>query len=151
MADVKIRIDDKQMMRNFKKLRATLPKVVDKEILATANFGIQIIQDRTEKGMSFEGYGFKPYTKSYAGFRAKKGRKTAPPDLNFSGTMLSSMVAKPLPDSKAKITFSRAAEYKKAAFNQELRPFVGFNSGEEGRLARFFQKRIEKHLGRVAK
>lgn len=88
------------------------------------------IISRTGSGKTIDGKSFKQYTKRYAAFREKKGRKTSPPDLTFTGRMLesiSSKVTKATPDFiEGRITI--APKHKaKAEGNQKRRPFFGLS------------------------
>jgi hypothetical protein len=44
----------------------------------------------------------------------------------------------------ARIYFSNQEASKKAAFNNQTRPFFGFNDKEEERLGRFFRKEFNR-------
>lgn len=107
----------------------------------TAQQGINIIEDRTEGGVSYKGGRFKPYTEKYKAFRRKKGRGKDV-DLQFTGRMLGSMTSKAT-NKKATIFFTRGEEAKKAAMNNKTRPFFGFNRKEERQLAKVFFRYIK--------
>jgi hypothetical protein len=115
--------------------------VTTKAFSKTAQQGINVILNRTEKGLGYE-RPFKAYHPAYAKYREDKGRRSAPVDLNFSGKMLSSIRSKAAPRS-AEIYFSRAAEAKKAIANNRIRPFFGFSEREKAKLVRFFWKQIK--------
>ena len=138
---VDLSIDTKRLQAKLKATQKEIDVKVKKALLQTAQFGTTIILDRTEVGVGYVGK-FKPYTSSYSAFRAKRGRKTTP-DLNFTGKMLGSIQSRNVKKGVAEIYFSRATEAKKAAFNNELRPFFGFNVQEQNRLAKFFQGRLK--------
>lgn len=123
-----------------REIKAT-PKKIDRALSMTAQQGINVIVDRTEKGIGYKG-AFAPYTPAYAKFRAKKGRKVAPVDLNFSGNMLSSIASRRVSKGVYEIYFTRAVEARKGAFNNIKRPFFGFNPKEKGNLSRFFRKAV---------
>lgn len=133
-----VTIDVSELERTLKKAPSDIQKQIQKSLLKTAQFGTQVILDRTEAGIGYKGK-FKDYSPAYAKFRTKKGRQLTP-DLNFSGRMLGSIQQKNESRNVAKIYFGRAEEAKKAAFNNQLRPFFGFNSIEKDRLRRFFNK-----------
>ena len=156
---VEVKFDSKRALNNIRKIQRQMPGVLTKALRATAQFGVQVIQDRTEKGVGYEGR-FKAYSAQYrkaksAGWPASKagsksfrpafsGDTTGVVNLNVTGKMLGSMSSRSLGFNKAEIYFTRPTEGKKAAFNQEIRPFVGFNNSEKQRLKKFFNKQIEK-------
>jgi len=123
-----------------REIKAT-PKKIDRALSMTAQQGINVILDRTEKGIGYIGR-FAPYTPAYAKFRAKKGLKVSPVDLNFSDNMLSSIASRRVSKGLYEIYFTRAVEAKKAVFNNIKRPFFGFNTKEKGNLSRFFRKAV---------
>lgn len=135
---IDIDIDARGLEAALKNASRDIESQIQKSLLKTAQFGTQIILDRTERGIGYEGK-FKSYSAPYAKFRAKKGRGSNP-DLNFSGRMLGDIQQASESKNVAKIYFGRAQEAKKAAFNNKLRPFFGFNSTEKDRLRRFFDK-----------
>ena len=109
-------------------------------LLITAQQGVNVIQDRTAKGVGYKG-AFASYTPEYAAFRSEKGRGTKP-DLNFTGQMLGAMTVS-ADSKKAEIFFSRATESKKAAMNDKKRPFFGFSDQEERQLGKIFFKALK--------
>lgn len=132
---------------NEKKVRASLKKKgkdvdasIKKALSITAQVGVNIIEDRTERGKGYKA-GFKPYSKAYKQFRRNKGRG-AKPDLNFTGKMLGSMTTK-ASKKKANIFFTRATEAKKAAMNDKTRPFFGFSRKERNKLGEVFFRYIK--------
>ena len=132
-------IDASALEKRLKSINLDL--AVYKAFSKTAQQGINVILDRTAKGLGIYAP-FKSYSNQYAAFRADKGRSTNP-DLNFSGKMLGSMKSRvKLKERAAYIYFSRSAEAKKAVANNKLRPFFGFNDREKNKLIRFFRKNL---------
>lgn len=109
-------------------------------LLRTALLGEQIIKERTADGVGYKG-AFRPYSTGYAKVRQSRGA-TLKPNLFFTGSMLGSMSAEVVNRNEARIFFSRATEAKKAAFNDQIRPFFGFNQNEKNRLSVFFNREI---------
>lgn len=105
-----------------------------------AQVGINIIQERTKSGVGYKDGAFKPYSESYAAFRAEKGA-TLTPNLELSGNMLGAMTSKS-DHKKAVIFFSSKDESEKAAHNNKTRPFFGFSRDEEKRLLKSFERFI---------
>ena len=66
---------------------------IRKALSITAQSGINIIQERTSKGMGYKDGKFKPYTEQYAAYRVKKGRGTLP-NLEFERQMMSSITSR---------------------------------------------------------
>ena len=124
------------------KIQRSLPQMIDRALIQTAIEGASLIADRTKSGVSYSGGAFKPYSSRYRLFRIKKGAKTSPVDLNLTGKMMGSMASSKVSRGVAKIYFTRGKEAKKAAFNDKMRPFFGFNRQEQGRLQNFFERRI---------
>lgn len=124
--------------RNPKKLRQRTKQGLSR----IAQIGINIIQDRTGDGVGYKDGAFKPYSESYAAFRRKKDR-TLTPNLTMSGNMLAAMTSK-ADHRKAEIFFRGAKESKKAAFNNQTRPFFGFSRDEQTKLLTAFERFITK-------
>lgn len=148
-------IDTSDVDRLFNRLRRQFPKDVANALSATAQKGITTILDRTERGVGYKG-AFSRYTPEYArrkaegwpqaqGRRAFSGDPSGAVNLMVTGNMLGSMTAK-LDKQKltAEIRFTRAGEAKKAFFNNQKRPFFGFNQKEKMILRKFFYKRLTK-------
>jgi len=131
-----------------------IPKKMRKELLAkrrlalskTAQVGLSIIEDRTEKGEGYKG-AFKPYTKSYRIWKTKTanqgggGHTSTMPNLSLTGDMLGAMITK-ANQKQAVIFFSNPIDAKKAAMNDKKRPFFGFNRAEKKRLGKAFTRFI---------
>ena len=139
--NVTITLNTKAITSRLKQIEREMPSQIDNALYATAQYGENIILNRTKKGQGISGM-FARYTPKYAEFRRSKGRGNTV-DLNFTGMMLGSMTA-----SKgrgyAEIGFSRATESKKAYFNNQRRPFFGFNASERRKLIEFMKKRLFK-------
>ena len=137
--NIEISLNSKSLQERISQLERTIPAKVDNALFATAQYGQQIILDRTQKGRGIFG-AFPAYSPKYALFRRKQGRGTQV-DLNFTGQMLSSMTARKN-RGYAVIGFTRSTEAKKAYFNHQSRPFFGFNHLERNKLVTFFAKRL---------
>lgn len=127
-------------------LRGLLPKerkaILKKRriaLLSTAEKGIEIIQNLRERGYGYKG-AFPSYSKGYAQFLRKKGHGLTP-DLDFSGQMIENVTSK-ANSSRAIIYFTSETESKKAAFNNKLRPFMGFSRKDSQELSAFFARRL---------
>jgi len=110
-------------------------------LLRTGLAGVNMIEDRTAKGRSFKGSMFKKYNAQYAAFRSSRGRGTKP-NLEFTGRMLGSMSVVSN-HKEAEIFFTRGTEAKKAAMNNEKRPFFGFSRNERKKLVSVFERNLK--------
>lgn len=130
-------------------LMKQMPQKVERALSITAQQGINIILDRTEKGRGINGP-FTRYTPAYAKRKAEgwpstktqrafSGDPSGIVNLNVRGEMLASMTSK-AKRTTATIFFSRATENNKAYWNSRKRPFFGFNDQEKRTLAKVFQK-----------
>ena len=136
---VKVDIKPKSFKGIAKKRQAEIKAGIKLALSKTAQVGINIIQDRTAKGVDINRQRFKPYSEKYALFRAKKGRNPANVDLNFTGQMLGDMSQK-ANSKRAVIYFLRGSEAKKAFHNNKTRAFFGFSRLEEKQLAKTFER-----------
>jgi hypothetical protein len=151
--DVKIGLDSKRLEADLKRLQKSLPAKIDRTLIQTAQFGTDVILDRTKKGVGYSG-AFKAYTPEYVKRKGQGwastgktigfgGAPTSPVNLSLRGEMLGAMASAKVKSGVAKIYFTRSTEAKKAAFNNKTRPFFGFNALEPDRLRKFFFKRIK--------
>lgn len=139
MSTVDLTVDSTKIQARLNNMLKTMPKEVDRAVNMTSQQGINIIQERTDRGIGVRG-SFAPYTPDYAAFRKLKGRQVAPVNLNFTGRMLSSMSSRRLGLGAYRIYFARAQEAAKASGNQRKRRFFGFNTKEKKQLGAFFRK-----------
>lgn len=84
------------------------------------------IVTRTQSGQSVTGGKFKDYSKQWGAVRKAAGRPLSPPDLTFTGRMLSSMRVR-VGGNIGEIFFGNEREARKAAENQRLRAFFGWS------------------------
>ena len=151
---LEIKIDSSKVEKDLKKTQLELNRIISKTLLKTAQYGTQIILDRTEKGIGYEGK-FAPYSPAYrkakaqgwnkagSSRRAFGGDKSGIVNLTVHGEMLSSIQQRGLGSNVVEIYFGRATEAKKAAFNNEKRKFFGFNTSEQDKLSKFFYKELK--------
>ncbi len=94
-----------------------------------------MIKLRTSKGTDVDGNQFSPYSAAYALLRAKKDLPIDPPDLFFTGSMLSAMTYEAEPH-EVRLHFLSTADMdgvendKKAMWNDESRYFFDLNDDE---------------------
>ena len=116
----------------------TLRKKLDVFEQAVSDEATRIVL-RTQAGKDVDGAAFAPYSKAYAKVRQKKGRKTSPVDLLFTGKMLAAIqtrIRRFAQGVEATIYFSNPQEAAKAAGNQRLRPFFGLSDEQVGRITK---------------
>lgn len=92
---------------------------------------------RFQRGVDVEGGSFVPYTKPYARYKAKRGRRTTPVDLTFTGSMARAITyrIKKLGNKlRAEVFFSNAKDAAKASGNLKTRRFFGFSSEQLRRI-----------------
>lgn len=125
--DIVIRVAEDR----FKEAEARFEQAVDDEVTRMVA--------RTRSGKDINGQAFAPYTKAYAKTREKKGRKTSPVDLTFSGKMLSAVTTKTErtgDKTSVSVFFNSVKEALKARGNQAKRFFFGFSEEQKERIRR---------------
>ena len=137
--NLNVSVSPKDLKGLLTKQRKAILKNRKRALLATAVKGSEMILERTAKGIGYKG-AFAEYSDRYAKFRRATGRSTTP-DLFYSGKMLGNMTQK-ANSNQAVIFFSRAAEAKKAAMNNDSRPFMGFDRKESEELSAFFSRKL---------
>jgi hypothetical protein len=135
-----ITVGVKLNIKALDELATKLQKDIDNTLLKTAQAGIQIIEDRTERGRGYLG-SFKPYAQSTVKSRQRRGRQTRFVDLYDTGGMMGNMTAFG-GRGESRIRFPRQTEAEKAYYNNRTRPFFGFNSSEKRKLTRFFIREL---------
>lgn len=126
-----------EINKSIKVTKKSLLQNTKKALSKTAEKGVEIILDRTEKGVGFKGK-FKPYSEKYFIQKSKKD-KTGIVNLMMTGQMLGAMTTK-ANRRQAEIFFIGSNQNKKATFNNKTRPFMGFDKREEKRLAKVFER-----------
>lgn len=116
-----VSLNDKRLKAKLKSDLNNSSRNVKIALGRTAEFLIDNIQQRTQKGKDARNTPFKPYTKNYREFRKQEGKSTRP-DLNFSGKMLSNMTQR-VQGKSAIIFFADKKQGLKALGNQEKRKF----------------------------
>jgi hypothetical protein len=150
--NIDISIDGKFAKRFLDAAIEGITKKTESSLKVAAIKAEQIILDRTEKGIGYQGR-FARYSSGYA--KAKRaGWKKTPKRKGFSGdasgivnlmvtgNMLGAITHKAKKD-QARLFFTRATEAKKAAFNNAKRPFFGLNAGEIDQVRRAFVRKFE--------
>ena len=151
--NLKIKSNEKQLSKKYKKLQSRLPRLIDKGILQGGFQLLDIIRTKTKKGIDFRDRPFAPYSEGYLKQLQREG-KPIKVDLFYTGRMLGSLTPNQAikKTGKHKITmgFARAEERDKALFNQVLgepkREFFGFNKRTENIIQKTFNKFIEKEI-----
>ena len=147
--DLRIKSNNKQVAKKFKKFQSVLPRVIDKGIKQAGFQLLDIIRTKTQKGQDFRDRRFAPYSSSYLKKLNKEGKSTNV-DLFYSGRMLGSLTSNKTGKHKVSLGFSNAQMLQRALFNQVLndpkREFFGFNNRTEKIISKQFNRFVEKEL-----
>jgi len=151
--DLKIKSNNKQVARKFKKFQSVLPRIIDKGLKQAGFQLLDIIRTKTQKGQDFRDRRFAPYSSSYLKKLNKEGKSTNV-DLFYSGRMLGSLTpnssVKKTGKHKVSLGFSNSQMRQRALFNQVLndpkREFFGFNNRSEKIISKSFNRFVEKEL-----
>jgi len=137
------KVDDAKFKRKLNQQFKEQPRQIKIALGRTAEFLLDLIKKRTQKGKDADNKKFKPYKPEYKVFRKSKGRQTRYPDLNFYGNMLSNMTQKSNP-KQAILFFASKFQNLKAIGNQKKRPFFLIGDRERKTLIDFFAKELFK-------
>jgi hypothetical protein len=140
---LRVNTKPKDLTKITKQSQRNISRGITKAIGRTGTLGKSIILDRTKLGKGINS-AFKPYTPEYMAVLSEEGKPDSPVDLYNTGQMLRSMQTKQLNSRTAQIYFDNPEAAKKAAFNNEARPFFGFNPKEEQRLSTYFRKEMNR-------
>lgn len=121
-----VKLEDKKLQRKFKQDIRNRGKHLKIALGRTAEFLMDNIQQRTQKGKDANNMSFAPYTRKYKEFRKTEGKKTKP-DLNFSGKMLANMTQR-VTGRSAIIKFADTKQALKALGNQQKRKFFAIGN-----------------------
>ena len=151
--DLRIKSNNKQVAKKFKKFQSVLPRIIDKGIKQAGFQLLDIIRTKTQKGQDFRARRFAPYSSSYLKKLNKEGKSTNV-DLFYSGRMLGSLTPnssiKKTGKHKVSVGFSNSQMRQRALFNQVLndpkREFFGFNNRTEKIISKQFNRFVEKEL-----
>ena len=140
---LRVNTKPKDLTKITKQSQRNISRGITKAIGKTGTLGKSIILDRTKLGKGINS-AFKQYTPEYMAVLSEEGKPDSPVDLYNTGQMLRSMQTKQLNSRTAQIYFDNPEAAKKAAFNNEARPFFGFNPKEEQRLSTYFRKEMNR-------
>ena len=147
--DVKIKSNEKQIIKKFKKLQSKLPRFIDKGVKQAGFQLVDIIRTKTKRGVDFRDVGFEPYSEGYRKQLEREGKPTSV-DLFYTGRMLGSLTSTKTGKHKVSLGFTNAQMRQRALFNQVLnepnREFFGFNDRTEKIISKQFNRFIEKQL-----
>lgn len=114
---------------------------IQREMKKFGEEGVKVMKDRTLSGRNNKGQFFPGYVPSYRAVRARRGLQVAPPNLYFTGKMLSSL----------KFRVERKGNYIAAVFRvydnegkvrgvSKKRPFLGLSKEATQIFRRIFQR-----------
>ena len=151
---IKLKTNQKQVSKNFKRFAKKLPRIIDKGLLQAGFHLLDIIRTKSARGQDFRGNAFAPYSEGYLKRLQREGKKTAV-DLFYSGRMLGALTpsgrtVKRISNNIVSVAFSNAEMRTRALFNQVLnepkREFFGFNSTTENIIGKAFNRFVEKQI-----
>ena len=151
---IKLKTNQKQVSKNFKRLAKKLPRFIDKGLLQAGFHLLDIIRTKSARGQDFRGNAFAPYSEGYLKRLQREGKKTAV-DLFYSGRMLGALTpsgrtVRRISNNIVSVAFSNAEMRTRALFNQVLnepkREFFGFNSTTENIIGKAFNRFVEKQI-----
>ena len=140
---LRVNTKPKDLTNATRQARRDTSRGITKAIGKTGTLGKSIILDRTKLGKGINS-AFKPYTPEYMAVLEEEGKPSDTVDLYNTGQMLRSMQTKQLNSRTVQIYFDNPEAAKKAAFNNEARPFFGFSAKEEQRLSTYFRKEMNR-------
>ena len=151
--DLRIKSNNKQVAKKFKKFQSVLPRIIDKGLKQAGFQLLDIIRTKTQKGIDFRDRPFAPYSSGYLKKLNKEGKSTRV-DLFYSGRMLGSLTpsgsVKKTGKHKVSVNFTNSQMRQRALFNQVLndpkREFFGFNNRTEKIISKQFNRFVEKEL-----
>ena len=151
--DLRIKSNNKQVAKKFKKFQSVLPRIIDKGVKQAGFQLVDRIRTKTQKGIDFNDIPFAPYSSGYLKKLNREGKSTNV-DLFYSGRMLGSLTpnssVKKTGKHKVSVGFSNAQMRQRALFNQVLndpkREFFGFNNRTEKIISKQFNRFVEKEL-----
>ena len=151
--NLKIKSNEKQLSKKYKKLQSRLPRLIDKGVKQAGFQLLDIIRTKTQKGIDFNDRKFAPYSSGYLKKLQREGKKIAV-DLFYTGRMLGSLTPnqtiKKTGKHKITLAFSNAEMRQRALYNQVLnepnRVFFGFNRRTEKIINKSFEKFVKKEL-----
>ena len=139
---MKINLNSSKLQARLKKADEGIQNQIDNALEIIAMEGARNIVQRGNKGKGYAG-SFKPYSPAYAKFRQKKGRGVRPVDLNFTGQMWAALKGDRVKRGLAEISFIGKEANTKGYFNNQKRPFFGFNNKDIRKFVKFFEKQIK--------
>ena len=152
--DLKIKTNSEAIKKRFNRIERKFPSIIDKGILQGGFQLLDIIRNKTAKGIDFRNVPFATYSKSYRKQLQREG-KPLKVDLFYSGRMLGALTPSPRTvrktgKNKISIGFSNSQMRQRALFNQVLnepkREFFGFNDRTEKIISKQFNRFIAKEF-----
>ncbi|TAN62859.1 hypothetical protein EPN18_03895 [bacterium] len=139
---------------NWRRKNNALEGVVTPELLSElGEVAVKMLRERMAKGIDVEGRPFQPYSAGWKKARVKRGKASAPVDLNFEGNMLASMKAiVNAAGGEVAISFENGKEAEKANFHnvsgagssKVRRVFLGLTESEADVLEELLKSRLAK-------
>lgn len=136
----KLNFDKKQL----EKLQKALVK--EGEFISSALAAQQVanVRKRAERGLDVQDRKMPLYSKGYANYRRKRGRRVDRRTLSFRGHMLRSIIAKRSSNTRQVIRFFDQRQLDKARYNQNIAKWFGVSPKDFEKLKRWLVRYLEK-------
>ena len=155
---LQVKTNTQFVKKRFRKFQRRLPRIIDRELMASGFLLVQIIKELTKKGKSFRRTKFPKYSDGYAEFK-RKFVGTSVVNLMVSGDMLNSLTpdhrsVKKTGRNKVTVAFSNS-EMRERAFRiqtgdgQPKREFFGFDKTTEKKISKEFENQIKKEMKKL--
>ena len=106
---------------------------------------IDMMLERTDRGVDINGAPFKPYSADYIAYK-RKVRGSAPDWWRLSGTTLNSLVVRLINANTGEVMFGRKEGRERMMLHDSTRPFFGVNNQENKKLVSYFAQLIRKEV-----
>jgi len=141
---VDVRIDAKRLQTYIKRAIKDMPQEIDRALYKTGQQGVNVILDRTKKGIGTDGR-FDKYSPDYELWKSKYVKDwRGVVDLNVTGKMTGAMMATKPVNHRTRLGFTNPQASEKAFENNRQRKFFEFNKKEVNKLGGFFRKELFK-------
>ena len=151
---VSVNINDIEVKKLLKTISTKQKSVINKSLNRVSNMAIFMITTRTQKGKLPDGGNMRPYARSTAKSRRKRGRQTGFVDLTDTGKMFRSLDFK-TGGSKSTLFFANKEREKIASYHDTFgvgkrkvkRPFFAIGNKEEDKIIKEFNNFYFKEMG----
>lgn len=129
----------KELYAKLARFKSAIQSKAQDFILRLMKKQIDMILERTSKGVDINGGTFKPYSPEYAKYK-QSVRGGYPDWLRLTDEMLNSMVVRLIRANSGEVLFGNAASREKMMKNDRTRPFFGVNTSEDKELTSYYSQ-----------